>query len=371
MTQPPIQPQGNDAPSSVTRESTPPPVVAVLSAELRDVLDFTEKENQKHRDYFAMLYKWTAGALTILVVTIGGLVAFVGWHTVDDIKKQAAAATNDEINNIRSQSQQTLTQQSRQIQQQIAARLNEEFATPAIKQTIQDAARQQTAGALLPIITEQVHSQVGTGVKAEQRNIQQSLIQEVHSSVDELKPTINTRVDDTVSQAVDSSVRAQVDTQIAPRLKQLEGNAELSSLLIQAESGDGRAFDTIVGLASNSQAPQGTRDMALKVVRSLIAREYNNLVLRMFQDPKTETQSEELLGDQNPFNREAAINSLAGPYWTHNLDRLFRIMTTDSNLDVRAAAFKMFQGITKIVADPLDNSAASAWWAEHRKNFVK
>ncbi|MBW4038739.1 MAG: hypothetical protein HIU91_07655 [Acidobacteria bacterium] len=60
-----------------------------LSAELREVLAFTESENQKHRDYFQMLYKWTSGALAVMVVSIGALAAFVGWHTIDDIKKQA------------------------------------------------------------------------------------------------------------------------------------------------------------------------------------------------------------------------------------------------------------------------------------------
>jgi hypothetical protein len=58
-----------------------------ISNELKEVLEFTASENQKHREYFQMLYRWTAGALTIIVVLISALVAFVGWHTIDDIKK--------------------------------------------------------------------------------------------------------------------------------------------------------------------------------------------------------------------------------------------------------------------------------------------
>jgi hypothetical protein len=52
-----------------------------LSAELKQVLDFSATENQKHRDYFQMLYKQTAGALTVIVLVLGALVAFAGWHT--------------------------------------------------------------------------------------------------------------------------------------------------------------------------------------------------------------------------------------------------------------------------------------------------
>ncbi len=281
-----------------------------LSAELKEILEFNERENQKHRDYFQMLYKWTAGSLTVIVVVIGGLVAFVGWHTIEDIRNQAQAASREEIGEIRQQSQQTLQRQTGEIQQQITTRLNDEFKTEAIRQTVQSAAKQQTAGALMPIITTEVKSQVTAGVKSEQQNVQHTLMQEVHQSVEDLKPTINKRVDDTVGQAVDSAVASQVDSQITPRLKQLENSAQVSALINQANGGDGASFDTLAVMAADSQVPQNIRDLALKVARSIVASHNTGLyTTRTFLDPKTEAEETTLLSDPNPLIRRAAIDS--------------------------------------------------------------
>ena len=302
---------------------SPSSPASALSTELREILAFTQEENQKHRDYFEMLYKWTAGSLTILIVAVGGLVAFVGWHTIEDIKKQASAATDQEIRNIRQQSHDALTQQTAQIQQQITKRLDDEFATPAIKQTVELAAKQQTAGALLPIINHEVRSQVSAGVKNEQQNVKATLLQEVHTSVDELRPTINQRVDSTVGQAVSASVRTQVDSQIAPRLRELESNAQLSTLINGALSGDGDAFDNLVGMAGSSLTPGADRELALKVVGSTIAKANTGFrATRNFSEPKTDAEKVTLLNDPNLFIRLAAVDSLSSAYWKAHLGNL-------------------------------------------------
>ena len=236
---------------------------------------------------------------------------------------------------------------------------------------MEQAARQQTSGALLPIITKEVRSQVSVGVKGEQQNIQQTLLKEVHSSVDELKPTINQRVDQTVSQAVNTSVSKQVDTQIAPRLRQLEDNAQLSSLINQAQAGDGAAYDKLFAIASGQQGPV-IQPVAYEVVESIITRHSTPIrTPRQFLSPKSEAEEVKLLNDPETFTRQAAVDSLATPYWEKHLDQLFAIMTTDRSLDVRSDAYFVFSAITKFKADPLNNFAASTWWADHRKDLVK
>jgi hypothetical protein len=299
-------------------------------------------------------------------------VAFVGWHTIEDIRNQAQSATRDEINDIRQQSRETLERQTGQIQQQIASRLNDEFKTEAIRNTVQSAAKQQTAGALLPIITTEVKSQVNAGVKSEQQNVQRTLLQEVHQSVEDLKPTINQRVDDTVTQAVGAAVTSQVDSQIAPRLKQLENSAQVSTLINQAESGDGPSFDTLDVMAGDSQVPQDVRNLALKVVRSLVASHNAGFYSsRTFNDPKTEIQAVQLLSDSDPQTRQAAIDSLGESYWRSHMDQLFGVMMSDGALEVRTAAYFRFKGITKMKSDALDNYSAAQWWQQHRAEFVK
>jgi hypothetical protein len=364
-----------ELPASGAPAAATPTLVAAqggLSAGLKEILEFSERENQKHRDYFQMLYKWTAGSLTVIVIVIGGLVAFVGWHTIDDIRKQAQAATQQEIVSIRQQSRDTLAKQTGEIQQQIAQRLDEEFKTEAIRQTVQSAAKQQTAGALLPIITTEVRSQVNAGVKAEQQTVQRSLIQQVHQSVEDLKPTINKRVDETVGQSVTAAVSAQVDSQIAPRLKQLENNAQISTLINQAESGDGPSFDILIRMAGDPQVPVDARNLALKVARSIVASHNQGFYsLRQFLDKKTEQEEVVYLQDADPQSRQAAVDSLGANYWKAHLDQLFSIMTMDNSIEVRRSAYMQFKGVTQLKSDALDNFTATEWWRAHRNEFVK
>ncbi|MBW4038740.1 MAG: hypothetical protein HIU91_07660 [Acidobacteria bacterium] len=224
----------------------------------------------------------------------------------------------------------------------------------------------------MPIITQEVRTQVTAGVKSEQQTVQHSLIEEVHHSVDDLKPTIDKRVDDSVHESVNAAVTAQVDSQIAPRLKQLENSAQISTLINQAEGGDATSFDTLVQMAGDPQIPQNVRDLALKVARSLLTSNESALyVSRHFNNNPSETQEISYLDDPEQFSRQAAIDSLPEEYWKGHLDRLFLIMTSDVSIRVRVAAYNRFHQITQISAEVLDNQTALKWWREHRKEFVK
>lgn len=202
--------------------------------------------------------------------------------------------------------------------------------------------------------------------------MQRALIEEVHHSVDELKPTIDKRVDETVKQSINTAVSSQVDSQIAPRLKQLENSAQLSTLINQAESGDGGSFDTLIRMVEDSQTPQNVRDLALKVARSIIATSNSGVyTMRQFTNNPTQPQMIVYLQDPNAGTRQATIDSLSDDYWKEHLDQLFSVMTSDSEIRVRVSAYNRFRRITLIKTDALDNFTLSQWWTIHRKEFVK
>jgi HEAT repeat protein len=224
----------------------------------------------------------------------------------------------------------------------------------------------------MPIITTEVRSQVSSGVKSEQKTVQNALLEEVHRSVEDLKPTINKKVDESVGQSVAAAVHSQVDAQIAPRLKDLENNAQISSLINQAESGDGVAFDTLIRMTNDPQVSPQIRDLALKVARSVIALHSSAFhTKRDFLEPKTEAEEIIFLDNPDSSVRHAAVDSLTMVYWKAHMDQLFGIMTSDSALDVREAAYVQFKAITQLKTDILDNYSAAQWWSQHRKDFVK
>lgn len=338
---------------------------------LREVLDFNESENQKHRDYFQMLYKWTAGSLTIIVIVIGGLVAFVGWHTISDIRKQAQDATNEEIAATRIQNELVLTQELTRLQVELNHKLNDQFKTENIRHTVEEAARLQTSTALAPLITHEVKDQVASGVHAEQQTMRTTLLSETHTAVDALKPTINQRVDQSVAGAVNAAVKAQVDTQVAPRLKQMQDASLLSSLTAQAQTSDGTSFDSLAAISQNLAYDSQTRNAAARAYRAVMLS-YNNFYTPLiFTNDMNDSQKTALLQSENPGERRAAIDNLPDTYWKLHFDQLYTVMIQDSDLATRQSAYVKFKQLTNMKILNLDNFDAAVWWEKHRPEFVK
>jgi hypothetical protein len=256
--------------SSETAEAVSPNTPSALSTELKEILAFTENENEKHRAFFQMLYKWTAGALTIIVVVVGALIAFVGWHTISDIRKQAQDATAEEIKTTREQSQKVMGEEIHNIQNQIANRLDTEFQTASIRETVGDAAKRQTQVAMMPLITSEVKTQVSSGVKAEQGAIQATLLGQTRKALDDMKPTIDQTVEKRVGAAVDIAIKNQVDTQISPRLQQLQNSEQISQLVTQAQSGDGQSFDILSRISVDPNQEPSFRGAAYRTFSAVL-----------------------------------------------------------------------------------------------------
>jgi large-conductance mechanosensitive channel len=241
-----------------------------LSAELREILEFNERENQKHRDYFLMLYKLTAGAMTGLVLVIGALIAFVGWHTVSDIRKQAHDATSEEIKATKEQSQKAMVEEIQNMRKQITGRLDAEFQTPNIREMVGDAARRQTQSAMMPLITNEVKTQVSSVVHAEQGVILNAVEGQTRKAVDDMKPIIDRTIEASVGPAVDSAVKTQVDSQISPRIQQLQNSEQISELVTQAQSGDGQSFDILARIAGDQSQQVGIRNTAIRTFTAVM-----------------------------------------------------------------------------------------------------
>ena len=348
-----------------------PAAPSFISPELKEILAFNESENQRHRDFFQTLYKWTAGALTVLVVFIGGIIAFIGWHTISDIRKQAQDATSEEVRETKKQSEKVILDETTRMRQQITTRLDEEFKTERIRLTVGDAARRQTQAAMMPLIDHEVKTQVSSGVRAEQSAIQNTLLSQTRQALDDMKPVINKTIEARVGGAVDTAVKSQVDTQISPRIKDLQDSERMSQLVSQAQSEDGPSFDILANLSSDQNQTPIIRSTAIRTVRAVL-QAHNNGLYSGFNFTDKPTPEEKLARTKSPdaLFRRAAIDELAPDYAKAHLDDLFTFMMSDPDLSVRTAAYVKFKSVTQAQFLNLDAFTASQWWSTHRAEWV-
>lgn len=345
---------------------------SVLSEELEQVLEFTAKENDKHRDFFERLYKLTAGSLTVIFVCVGAIVAFFGWRTVGDIRKQAQDATAQEVAESKKTFEKVMSEQTATLQKQLNERINAEFETQAIRGTITNAARQQTQTAMMPLITKEVRSQVSSGVKAEQTVIRTALTEETKKSVDSLKPTIDIAVEKRVNSAVDTAVRTQVNAQITPQLQELQNSSKLYSLITRAQGGDGVSFDQLILMAANSGVDQDAREIADKVSAAIL-QSYNSTIYTSLHYKGQVSLETKLAGlkSLNSLTRRASIDELTADYAKSHIRQLREEMLFDNDLGVRQAAYVKFKTVTGAEFLNLDSQSANMWWTEHSEAFIK
>ena len=326
------------------------------------MMEFVRSENEAHRKYFSHLYKLTAGALMAIFIVIAGAATFFGFRTVDEARnaarQEASEATQKEVERMRSE---------------VRGRIDAEFKTDAIRKTVQEVAREQTQTAIMPIITKEVNTQVRRGVESEQGTIKSAMLTETHKAVDNLKPGIDKIISARVTEQVDSAVTNKVRTEVDPAIDQLKRNADISSLFIKAQSGDGHAFDQVIQLTHDGAASQEDRNMAERMVRTVLqSHEGTIYTSRSFIAPQTDASLLEILQNSpNPDERKAALDSLSTGAATKNLDLIFKVMTTDSDLNVREAGFQLFNKVTGQKITILDNYSAMVWWQEHRKDYIK
>jgi len=132
---PPQEPKPPVEPAKGPQQAHSQP--AGLSQETRDLLDFVRTENAANREYFNFLLRIAGSLFGALLALAAGVVVFFGWRTIDDIKKQARAATDAEISKMQEQ-----------IHTQLQQRINEEFQTDKMQKLIHDVAVEQTKAGL-------------------------------------------------------------------------------------------------------------------------------------------------------------------------------------------------------------------------------
>jgi hypothetical protein len=158
-------------------------------------------------------------------------------------------------------------------------------------------------------------------------------------------------------------------------LDRLQQSQQLADLEMQAQAGNGAAFDQMVMLATNPATTKDLRESMLSGARDILGKHNGLHSTRHFLQPMTDEQFIQALTDADSFSRQAALDMIPLEVLRKHLDELFKIMTTDPNLSVREAGFVRFNELivagTKIDhVENLDNYNANLYFVAHRQEMI-
>lgn len=318
------------------------------------------EESKANRDVLLGALKIVAYPLAVLVAIAG----FLGWRSLADLKTT-----------IQNEAHQETTLEIKRMQTEIRTRLDTQFQTPELRKVVREAAREQTGVALHPLIVKEVSTDVARSVTQEQETIKSAVVVEVHKAVNDLSPTLDGIVHTRVNNTVDGAVDAKIAKEVAPVLQSLQANERVSNLILNAQGDDGASFDQLVRLAFDQSASAQQRDSVLAIVRA-IAQRHNDpfYASRTFIEKKSDDEMLQLLHDPDLNTRKAALDNISLATLKANMPQFMQVMTNDSNLNVREAAFRRFDQIRndtdpKHHIDYLDNGPAWQWWITHQSDF--
>jgi len=327
----------------------------------RELLKFLRQESEANRkalrDDAGANRKALLGTLKIVsypLAVVLAVAAFLGWRSFENVKTSIHAEAEQE----------TKTEITR-MQDEIRKKLSDQFETPQLQKVVKQAAADQTQGVLRPLIQHEVASDVAKSVKAEDPTIRASVVSETRRAVGALEPKVSQIVSDRVNATVDASVDAKITSQVKPILTSLQNDQQVSSLVLRVYAGSGSAFDALVQLAQNRMTDPGVAQTASQVIKNVILQHSaGSYTGRHFLLPETLEEMVQMLENGDPGNRQAALDQLSDNEIRHHLNQVVRIMTSDSDLNVREAGFRRFLRLKTGEDRPethieiLDNAAA-------------
>lgn len=314
----------------------------------KEITEFASKHISESRESFERYYKLTmTGLLFIATVTIGIFYWFIG----KEYKDIAAS--------VQSKADTHFAQLDNEIRQRISA----QFEDKRMRTLIEQVAVEQTKKGLSDVINDAVTKSVAARVKAEEPQIHETVIAETKKGVQALSPVIDAAVSKEAKLAED---------RLQAHIAQYEQVIRVGNLALLARNGDGNSFDTLMKVASNSADPS-IGSIAV-TTRNQLYLEYDAQAtgiyqIRQFTQPKKPEELIQLLSDQNPLVRKAAVDSLVAAGDKAAVPRLIPIMEHDSFIMLRIAAYRGLTVLTGEKIEPLDAEAWKTWWEKNKSNW--
>ena len=338
----------------------PPPSSSETSnKETKELLVFLREENEKNRstvsDEAEANRKLLLDALKIVSIPLAvviGIAGFLGFKSFSDLKSSLQDEARKEIK-----------AEETQLQADIYQRLSDEFQKPTLQKMITSAAVDSTKAAAKPLIKSEVAQQVRTRVDAERGTISKAVTQETQAAVRDLAP----KIDASVAQAVDANVKKQVEP-VAKQMSELSDEAKFQALIMKMNADDAKAFDVLELMLSQNPRLE-RRQIIISELKSVIDSHNSGLYMtRSFNPPISDEERIKQLSSQEPYNRQAAIDSFAHQDLTV-LHQLVVLAIGDPSLNVRSAATRLINGWTKQNLRCLESQPLRDWWQANKDKY--
>ncbi len=326
----------------------------------RELLRFVQEQNTADREAIRneseANRKLLLDSLKVLSFPVGillAIAAFLGFRSVSDLKQT-----------IQNEARNETQAEVKRMQDEIRNRLNDQFQTPAIQKMVREAAAESTKTSATPMIKAEVATQVKSRVEAERPSITAAVNQQTQTAVKEM----GTKIDVLVKDAVDSKVKAQVES-VVEQVNLLKGEADIQLMITRMNADDARAFDSLSALKPDPDSEDW------RLINSAIRSVYDThaggfYMSRNFNQPITEEQMIAVLRHPDASMRQASLDTLVSKPHPEILPDLVGMITSDPSLNVRCAAYRLFNAYTKQSFKCLDKNGVLQWWEANKKTAV-
>ncbi len=340
--------------------------------QIRELLTFLRQESTANKDYLnnqaeadRQLLKHTLWIVALPLTSLIVIAGIFGFKSISDLKEsirtQAEAETKTEIARMRQDTDNQITA----MQLEIRNRLNQQFQNPVISGLVKNAAKEQAQTTAEPLIKGEVGKEVKRRVDAEQGTIKHIVSDQTQAAVKQM----GAQIDDQVKSAVDARLQPKFRA-VEEQLSDLKEETQVQLLINRMNADDAMAYDTFNHMNLTSMKPE-QRGLIISAVRSIVVARTGLLVSRGFKVPHTDEQLVTELSSTDPLSRVAALDTLRGKKKPELFPKIVDMLQHDSSLDVRAAAYRLFNMWTEQDFQFLfDEPKLISWWNEHKDKLM-
>lgn len=315
----------------------------------KDIYEFAANQVSESRAGFERYYKITIGGMVLLATLAVGIFFWLVGKQYSDIANTVQTKTDNQL---------------AELQQEVRARIEDEFKTEKMRTLIHDVAVQQTKSGLGTTINRAVARTVESRVAAEGPQIARTVQTETKKATAGLFPIIDKAVKEQTTVAA-----AHIQQQMA----QWQEVIKAGNLAILARNGIGSAYDELQQLAIHT-SNQDVKMVALSTRNELwleMDQIHSMYQTRQFRVTPSKEELIRLMNDPQPLTRKAAIDTLVNTNDKSIIPQLIHIYEGDQMILVRTAAYHGLEQLTGQKFEPLDVAAWKTWWAANKPDNTR